>query len=73
MRSLEARWNCHKLQDDTFAGRPTKLKMPKDYAKDVRAEVRQGLLGPENDFGRLPTTVCLCLWHNIGLPWQPGL
>jgi hypothetical protein len=49
MRNLEARWNSHKLQDDAFAARPTKLKMPEDYARDIRATVRQGLLDPEND------------------------
>jgi hypothetical protein len=49
MRNLEACWNSHKLQDDTFADRPTKLKMPADYAKDIRAAARQGLLDPEND------------------------
>jgi hypothetical protein len=49
MRNLDAHWNSHKLQDDTFACRPTKLKMPEDYAKDIRAAVRQGLLDPEND------------------------
>jgi hypothetical protein len=49
IRKLVLSWNSHKLQDDTFAGRPTKLKMPEDYAKDIRAAVRQGLLDPEND------------------------
>jgi hypothetical protein len=31
------------------ARRPTKVKMPEDYAKDIRAAVRQGLLDPETD------------------------
>jgi hypothetical protein len=39
MRNLEAHWNSHKLQDDTFAGHPTKFKMPEDYAKDIQAAV----------------------------------
>jgi hypothetical protein len=33
MRNLELLWNKHKLVDDTFASRPTKVKMPEDYAK----------------------------------------
>ena len=47
MGSLENGWNSHKLQDDTFAGDPTNVKMPEDYVKDIQ---RQGLLNPpEND------------------------
>jgi len=49
MRDLEQRWNRHKLLDDTFAARPTKVKMPEDYAKNIRAAVKEGLLDPEND------------------------
>jgi hypothetical protein len=49
IRNLEGRWNSHKLQDDIFAGHPTKLKMPEDYAKAIRAAVRDGLLDPENN------------------------
>ena len=51
MRNLEAHWNSHKLEDDTFAGRPTKAKLPEDYAKDICAAVEQGLLDPENEVG----------------------
>ena len=49
MRNLELRWNQHTLQDATFGARPTKTKMPKDYAKNIRAAVKQGLLDPAND------------------------
>lgn len=49
MRNLEARWNSHKLEDDTFAGRPTKVKMPEHYARDIRNAVKEGLLDPEED------------------------
>jgi hypothetical protein len=46
MRNLEARWNQHKLVDDTFAARPTKVKMPEDYPKNIRLAVKEGLLDP---------------------------
>jgi len=49
MRELEQRWNKHKLSDGTFAARPTKVKMPEDYAKNIRAAVADGLLLPESD------------------------
>jgi hypothetical protein len=49
MRNLEARWNNQKILDDTFAARPTKVKMPEDYAKNIRSAVSQGLLDPEKD------------------------
>ena len=49
IRDLEHRWNKHKLLDDTFAARPTKVKMPEDYAKNIRAAVTAGLLDPVND------------------------
>lgn len=49
MRNLELRWNQHTLQDATFGARPTKTKMPEDYAKNIRAAVKQGLLDPAND------------------------
>jgi hypothetical protein len=49
MKNLEARWNSHKLDDDTFAGRPTKVKMPENYARDIRDAVKDGLLNPEED------------------------
>ena len=46
MRNLEARWKQHKLVDDTFAARPTKVKMPEDYPKNIRLAVKEGLLDP---------------------------
>jgi hypothetical protein len=49
MRELELRWNRHKLLDNTFAARPTKVKMPENYAKNIRAAVVAGLLDPSND------------------------
>ena len=49
MRNLEARWNKQKIVDDTFAARPTKVKMPEDYARNIRSAVTQGLLDPDND------------------------
>jgi hypothetical protein len=49
MKELELRWNRHKLSDNTFAARPTKVKMPEDYGKKIRAAVAQGLLDPAND------------------------
>ncbi len=49
MRELELRWNRHKLSDESFAARPTKVKMPEDYAKNIRAAVAKGLLDPAND------------------------
>jgi hypothetical protein len=50
MRNLEARWNKQqKILDNTFAARPTKVKMPEDYARNIRSAVTQGLLDPDND------------------------
>jgi hypothetical protein len=49
MKELELRWNRHKLSDNTFAARPTKVKMPEDYGQSIRAAVAQGLLDPYND------------------------
>jgi hypothetical protein len=49
MRNLELRWNKHKLDDHTFAARPTKQKMPEDYGMKIRAAVQKGLLDPAND------------------------
>jgi hypothetical protein len=49
MRELELKWNRHKLQDNTFAARPTKVKMPEDYGKSIRAAVARGLLDPANE------------------------
>jgi hypothetical protein len=49
MRNLEHRWNKHALADDTFGARPTKTKMPEDYAKNIRHAVSIGLLDPVND------------------------
>jgi hypothetical protein len=47
--NLEAQWNKQKILDDTFAARPTKVKMPEDYAKNIRSAVSQGFLDPDND------------------------
>jgi hypothetical protein len=49
IRNIEARWNNHKIADDSFAARPTKVKMPEDYARNIRSAVTQGLLDPESD------------------------
>ena len=49
MRNLEHRWNRHTLVDNTFGARPTKVKMPEDYAKQICAAVKKGLLDPVND------------------------
>jgi hypothetical protein len=49
MRDLEHRWNQQTLVDSTFAARPTKVKMPEDYARNIRAAVQQGLLDPVKD------------------------
>ncbi len=49
MRTLEQQWNKQKIVDDTFAARPTKVKMPEDYARNIRSAVTQGLLDPESD------------------------
>jgi hypothetical protein len=46
MRSLELCWNKHKLVENVFAAHPTKVKMPEDYAKNIQAAVKQGLLDP---------------------------
>jgi hypothetical protein len=45
IKNLEARWNQNKLVNDTFAARPTKVKMREDYAKN-RLAVTEGLLNP---------------------------
>jgi hypothetical protein len=49
MRDLEHCWNQQTLMASTFAARPTKVKMPKDYARIIRAAVKQGLLDPVKD------------------------
>jgi hypothetical protein len=49
MKDLEHKWNRYKVDEDTFAARPTKVKMPEDYSKNIRAAVREGLLDPAND------------------------
>jgi hypothetical protein len=49
MRDVEHRWNQETILDSTFAARPTKVKMPEDYAKNIRAAVKEGLLDPLND------------------------
>jgi hypothetical protein len=49
MRDLEHRWNQQTLVDSTFAARPTKVKMPEGYARNIRAAVKQGLLDPVKD------------------------
>jgi hypothetical protein len=49
MRNLELCWNKHKLEDETFAAHPTKVKMPEDYAKNIWATVKEGLLDPLNN------------------------
>jgi hypothetical protein len=49
MRTIEQRWSKEKETDDTFAARPTKAKMPEDYAMNIRSAVQQGLLDPESD------------------------
>ncbi len=49
MRDREHRWNQQTRVDSTFAARPTKVKMPEDYAKNIRAAVKEGLLDPLND------------------------
>jgi hypothetical protein len=49
MRTIEQRWSKEKETDDTFAARPTKAKMPEDYAMNIRSAVQDGLLDPESD------------------------
>jgi hypothetical protein len=49
MKDLEHKWNHYKLEEDTFAARPTKVKMPEDYDKTIRAAVTHGLLDPMHD------------------------
>jgi hypothetical protein len=34
--------------NNTFAACPTKVKMPEDYAKNIQAVVKEGLLDPVN-------------------------
>lgn len=49
MRDLELRWNRYKMVDHTFAARPTKVKMPEDYAQQIRDAVIEGVFDPVND------------------------
>jgi hypothetical protein len=49
MRDLVHRWKKRKYVDDTVAAQPTKVKTLEDYAKNIQATVKEGLLDPVND------------------------
>jgi hypothetical protein len=68
MRTLEHRWNQQKIVDDTFAARPTKAKMPKDYGTNVRSAIANSLLEPESNVSDCQLLFACACGTMLGFP-----